>query len=175
MAYAGDSLSHKDETLLSDEEINELAERNFKLQSERVSGEKNPMCGKHHTEESKKKNAEKNKKTTNWKNNQYFSSWIAGENHPRYGCHNSDEHKQKQAESMKRKTARAKNGRAIAVKCLNTGEVFECQQFAANWCKMSKPSDIKRSILKSTDEHKYSAGRHPKTKEKLYWEFVNDN
>lgn len=175
MAYAGDSLSHKDGTLLSDEEINELAERNSKLQSERVSGEKNPMYGKHHTEESKKKNAEKNKKTTNWKNNQYFSSWIAGENHPRHGCHNSDEHKQKQAESMKRKTARAKNGRAIAVKCLNTGEVFECQQFAANWCKMSKPSDIKRSILKSTDEHKYSAGRHPETKEKLYWEFVNDN
>ena len=69
MAYAGDSLSHKDGTLLSDEEINELAERNSKLQSERVSGEKNPMYGKHHTEKSKKKNAEKNKKTTNWKNN----------------------------------------------------------------------------------------------------------
>ena len=76
---------------------------------------------------------------------------------------------------MKRKTARAKNGRAIAVKCLNTGEVFECQQFAANWCKMSKPSNIKRSILRSIDEHKYAAGRHPETKEKLYWEFVNDN
>ena len=30
MAYAGDSLSHKDGTLLSDEEINELAERNYK-------------------------------------------------------------------------------------------------------------------------------------------------
>ena len=55
MAYAGDSLSHKDGTLLSDEEINELAERNSKLQSERVLGEKNPMYGKHHTEESKKK------------------------------------------------------------------------------------------------------------------------
>lgn len=55
MAYAGDSLSHKDGTLLSDEEINELAERNSKLQSERVSGEKNPMYGKHHTEESKKR------------------------------------------------------------------------------------------------------------------------
>ena len=55
MAYAGDSLSHKDGTLLSYEEINELAERNSKLQSERVSGEKNPMYGKHHTEESKKK------------------------------------------------------------------------------------------------------------------------
>lgn len=61
MAYAGDSLSHKDGTLLSDEEINELAERNSKLQSERVSGEKNPMYGKHHTEEAKRKNAEKNK------------------------------------------------------------------------------------------------------------------
>lgn len=69
MAYAGDSLSHKDGTLLSDEEINELAERNSNLQSERVSGEKNPMYGKHHTEESKRKNAEKNKKTINWKNN----------------------------------------------------------------------------------------------------------
>lgn len=69
MAYAGDSLSHKDGTLLSDKEINELAERNSKLQSERVSGEKNPMYGKRHTEESKRKNAEKNKNTTNWKNN----------------------------------------------------------------------------------------------------------
>lgn len=91
MAYAGDSLSHKDGTLLSDEEINELAERNSKLQSERVSGEKNPMYGKHQSEEAKRINSEKNKGNTNWKNNVYFSHWISGENHPRYGCHNSEE------------------------------------------------------------------------------------
>ena len=40
---------------------------------------------------------------------------------------------------------------------------------------MAKPSDIKRSILRSTDEHKYAAGRHPETKERLYWEFVDNN
>ena len=172
MAYAGDVLSHKYGELLSDEEINELAERNSKLQSERVSGEKNPMYGKHQSEEAKRINSEKNKGNTNWKNNIYFSHWIGGENHPRYGSHNSEEHKRKQSESMKRKTAGAKNGLAIPVKRVNTGEVFECQQYAANWCGMSKASDIKKSILQSNENFRYSAGKHPVTKEKLYWEFV---
>lgn len=131
------------------------------------------MYGKKHTEESKRKNAEKNKGNTNWKSIVYFSSWIRGENHPRYGAYNSEEHKEKQSNSMKGKTAGEKNGRAIAVRCLNTGEVFKCQQFAANWCGMSKASDIKKSILNSTKEKKKSAGKHPETKEKLYWEFVN--
>lgn len=38
MAYAGSALTHKDGTLLSDEEINEMAKLNSELQSKRVSG-----------------------------------------------------------------------------------------------------------------------------------------
>lgn len=172
MAYAGDVLAHKDGKLLTDEEINEIARLNSELQSKRVSGKNNPMYGKKQTEESKRKNAEKNKNNTNWKDNKYFSSWIKGENHPRYGKHNSEGQKAKQSKSMQRKTAGAKNGRAIKVKCLNTGEVFDCQEYAAKWCGMKKPSDIKKSILKSSEDFRYSAGKHPDTKEKLYWEFV---
>lgn len=55
--------------------------------SKAVSGEKNPMYGKHHSEEAKKTISEK----------------MKGENHPLFGKHHSDESKKKMSEAKKGK------------------------------------------------------------------------
>lgn len=57
-----------------------------------------------------------------------------------------------------------------AVKCLNTGEVFESCRAAANWCGLAGTSGI-ASVCRNGKQK--TAGVHPETKEKLKWEYVN--
>lgn len=76
------------------------------------SGENNPMYGKHHSEESKKKMSEARK-----------GKYI-GENHPQYGKPFSEEHRKKLKENHA-DVSGANNPRAKKVICLNTKEIFE--------------------------------------------------
>ena len=66
------------------------------------------MLGKHHSEETKKKMRES-----------------------QLGRHISDERKQRQSKAMKGKMVGARNHKSKAVRCVNTGEVFESQRIAA--------------------------------------------
>ena len=171
MAYAADILAHKDGQLLSDEEINEIAERNSICQSKRVSGEGNPMWGKKQSEESKRKNAESQKGKSAGKKNPMYGIHLCGALHPRYGKPVSQAQREKQSKAMKGKLAGGKNGNAKKIKCINTGEIFDTIIKATRWCGMKSPSQLRKSA-KDTSGKTY-AGKHPQTKEKLYWEFID--
>ena len=115
-------------------------------------GEGNPFYGKHHTEESKQKISESRK------------GQCSGEKHPFYGKHHSDE--SKQAISEKRQ---GKGGKKV--RCVNTGEIFDCMMDAARWCGLKTSSSIGQ-VCNKTGKQK-TAGKHPITGEKLIWEFVD--
>ena len=66
------------------------------------AGEKHPMFGKHHSEESKKK----------------LSETIKGEKHPFYGRHHSEESKQKMSESLKGKPKSEEHKKKLSKKVL---------------------------------------------------------
>lgn len=168
MAYAAHALAYKGGKFLTDEEIEEVAKRNSELQSERVSGSKNPMFGKHHTEESKRKNSENNKGKSAGEKNPMYGVHLCGEKHPRYGKPASEEQRKKQSESMMGKLKGELNPRAIKIKCLDTDEVFLTLKDAASWCGLKHPSDITNHIK----GNKKSAGKHPITKQRLHWAYV---
>lgn len=56
-----------------------------------------------------------------------------------------------------------------AVKNINTGKIFKSLTEAAQWCNLANVSRITISCQDNTK----SAGKHPQTGEKLYWEFFN--
>lgn len=60
------------------------------------------------------------------------------------------------------------NGFSKQVKCLNTGEIFECVRAAMDWCGLKGSGDIGSQIK---GKHK-TAGKHPITKEPLRWSWV---
>ena len=63
---------------------NEEKQKVIKVLTENATGENNPMCGKHHSEETKRKISEANKgKKHSEKTKQKISEAISGENHPR--------------------------------------------------------------------------------------------
>lgn len=53
----------------------------------------------------------------------------------------------------------------IAVKNINTGQIFPSIRAAALWANIDKEG-IRRALNKPSR----SAGKHPETKEPLYWE-----
>lgn len=173
MAYAADVLAHKDGKGLTEEQINEIAELNSKLQSERVSGEKNPMYGKHHSEESRRKNSEHNKGKSAGEKNPMYGVHLTGELHPRYGKEVSKEQREKQSKAMKGKMVGSKNPKAIKVRCINTGQVFDTITEACRWCGLTTTTTTPISNVAKGKAK--SAGKHPITKEKLKWEFVESN
>jgi hypothetical protein len=92
-----------------------------------VSGENNPMYGKHHIDRSRKKISEKAKER--YKN---------PENHPTYGKHRSEATKEKLRESHKGKYDGAKNPRARKVVRLSDLQIYDYLNKAAqenNVCK----------------------------------------
>ena len=167
MAYAAHAMSYRNGVKLSDEEIEEIAKLNSELQSKRVSGENNPMYGKHHTEESRKKNSESNKGKSAGEKNPMYGVHLCGPLHPRYGKEVSQEQRRKASEKMKGKHMGAENANSKKVKCIETQQIFGCLKEAGEWCNLSHPSDITASI-----KNKKSAGKHPDTKVKLHWEYV---
>ena len=123
------------------------------LMSNKFSGENNPFYGKHHTEETKKKISDARKGKTQ------------GENHPFYGKHHTQETLNKISQNRQ-----SKGGKKV--KCLNTGEIFDTMMDAARWCGLKNSSSIGQ-ICNKTGKQK-TAGKHPITKEKLFWEFVEE-
>jgi hypothetical protein len=63
------------------------------------------------------------------------------------------------------------NDRKKYVRCINTGKVFNSINDACEWCGLAKNSGSLRNVLYGLA---YTAGKHPKTGEKLRWEYVKE-
>ena len=123
-----------------------------------------------HSEETKRKIGEANKisqKGKQWTNSQkeLMSNMFSGENNPFYGKHHTEESLDKMS-----KNRLGKGGKKV--RCINTGEVFDTMMDAARWCGLKTSSSIGQ-VCNKTGKQK-TAGKHPITGEKLYWEFVED-
>lgn len=91
--------------ILSEEALLKISENHAD-----VSGANNPMYGKRHTEDSRRKMSETRKER--YRNHEYPDR--SGKNSPMYGRHLSEETKQKMRDSLQTKT----------VKCIETGKVY---------------------------------------------------
>lgn len=166
----------------------DIKQKISKKAKERLKNKQNhPMYGKHFSEQSKQKIKETIKK--NYENgyvNPNTGKKLTEEEKEkirqfRLGTHLSEETKEKISISSKRrfqenpelrrKMARIgkSNGQSKKVRCLNTGETFDCVQDAMKWCGLKGSSDIGNQIK---GKHK-TAGKHPITKEPLKWEWIN--
>jgi hypothetical protein len=56
------------------------------------------------------------------------------------------------------------------VLCINTGEIFNCMMDAARWCNLKNASSIGRCCIGKS----LTAGKHPKTQERLKWKFIDE-
>lgn len=157
----GSNFSHSEETKKKIGISNSIALKGHKMSEEQkqllsqlFSGEGNPFYGRHHSEETKQKISEHRK----GKN--------IGKDHPMFGKHHSEEELQKMSDNRK-----SKGGKKV--KCINTGEIFTTMMDAARWCGLKNASSIGQ-VCNHTGKQK-TAGKHPITQEKLYWEFVLDD
>lgn len=66
------------------------------------------------------------------------------------------------------KTSSNPNYRNRAVRCIETGEVFETVTSAAQWCGLRSIGGVSASCRQPG----YSGGKHPDTHKKLHWEYV---
>ena len=151
----------------------------FKIKmSEVTSGHKNPMYGKHHTDESKRLISEHRKGKCAGENSIWYGKkkpksqvekmrktrldqGIAkGEKNPMYGKTHSQEAKEKMSKS---------SHCAKRVICLNTQQVFPSAKKAAEHFGLKHNLYVNRACKNKT----YTT--HPITKEKLYFEFVDEN
>lgn len=62
------------------------------------------------------------------------------------------------------------NSNKKLVQCLNTGDIFYSCEKAAQWCNLLDGAGIRKCCLGT----RFSAGKHPITNEKLYWEYIID-
>lgn len=90
---------------------------------------------------------------------------MSGENNPFFGKSHSEE----SLAIMKAKKYGGNNPGAKAVKCLTTGEVFPSCREAADWCGIPR-----QNINRCCTGGRPSAGKHPETKEKLVWKYLED-
>ena len=156
----GNNRAQSEETKKKIGEANKIALKGNKWSEEQrlkislmFTGEGNPFYGKTHTEETKKKISE-NRKGKN-----------AGKNHHMYGKKHAEEALEKMS-----KNRTGKGGKKV--RCINTGEIFDCMMDAARWCGLVNSASIGQ-ICNKTGKQK-TAGKHPVTKEKLLWEFVEE-
>ena len=128
---------------------------------EAEKGEKHWNYGKHHTEETKRRNSESQKRL-------YENGYV----NPNKGKSMSKEQKEKISETRKEKgIGRGENNpRARAVICLNTLQVFLTIKDAMEWCNGNK-----KIIACCKDKTKSkSSGKHPITGERLHWMYYSD-
>lgn len=156
----GDNKNHSEETkkkigIANSQALlgNKWSEEQRQLISQMFSGEGNPFYGKHHSEETKQKISNNRK------------GKCIGTNHPLYGKHHSEESLKKISEHRK-----GKGGKKI--KCINTGEIFDCMMDAARWCGLKTSCSIGQ-VCNKTGKQK-TAGKHPLTGEALLWEFIEE-
>lgn len=121
-------------------------------------GEQNHFYGKHHTDESKKKNSDSQKRL-------YENGYV----NPNKGKAMSEEQKEKISNLRKGKYCGKDNPNAKAVICLNTLEVFGCIMDGANWCMVSR-----MGITRCCKGQTKTSGKHPITGEKLKWMYYKD-
>jgi group I intron endonuclease len=78
------------------------------------------------------------------------------------------EHIQNMLDSRKNNGTWFNMGRAKKVKCVETGDIFNSIQEAERWCNSTKVSEC----CQGQRQH---AGTHPQTKEKVSWQFANED
>ena len=122
-----------------------------------VSGTNNGFYGKHHTEETKLKLSEANKGKTPWSNRTH-----------------TEESKNKISESKKGTQVGAENPRANKVICLNNKQIFDCAKDAGIWSGSKNHKNYGSAIIGCCRGKRKSAGKHPKTGEKLKWMYYED-
>lgn len=158
--FGGNNHSHSEETKKKigvSNSISQLgktwSEEQRRIMSTMFSGKNNPFYGKHHSEETKKLISEHRK------------GKAAGEEHPFYGQKHTQEALQKMSERRQ-----GKGGKKV--KCINTGEIFNCMMDAARWCGLKNSSSIGQVCNKTGKRQ--TAGKHPITNEPLTWEFIEE-
>lgn len=102
-----------------------------------ISGEKNPMWGKHHTEEARKKIAEAGLGKKAWNK----------------GQHHTDEVKQKMQQVWK--DTHVKNAKCRKVQCIETGEIFDQAAEATNHYGLNKCAVANAAASGSTTTNGY--------------------
>ena len=119
-----------------------------------IKGENNPMYNKHHREKSKKAMSEKKK------------IMYIGENNPHWGKHHTEQTKQRISETRKGKD----NPHAKKVYCAELDKEFDTIKEALDYV------GIKSGILQCCNPkyNRDTAGKHPITKEKLHWNYVEE-
>lgn len=132
---------------------NKWTDHQRQIISEKFSGEGNPFYGKQHTDQTKQLISEHRK------------GKCLGEEHHMYGKTHTIETLNKISQNRT-----GKGGKKI--KCVNTGEVFNTMMDAARWCGLTNSSSIGQVCNKTGKQ--VTAGKHPETNEKLYWEFVDE-
>ena len=94
-----------------------------------------------------------------------FTPCLKGKENPFYGKH----HIEKSLEKMKKKKYGGNNPRAKKVKCLNTQQIFPSCRQASDWCNIPR-----QNIQRCCRGGRPTAGKHPITKEKLKWRYIEN-
>lgn len=113
-------------------------------------------------------------RTDEWKENMRQKN--LGSKNPNYGKSLSQEHRNKISQAnrgkghdQKWRETISKKAKKTPVICINTGEIFESQKMAGQWCGIKgKPTKI-GECGRGKRKH---AGKHPITQEPLAWKFV---
>lgn len=154
--------------IMKNREITEETKRKISENHADISGEKNPMYGKHHTEETKEKLRQKNlgKKLT-----QEHKDKISKSSKGRII---SEETKKKMGENHW-DCSGGKHPKANKVVCIETGDVFECAKYAGMWAglKGNNPGTSIIAQIRNPLTKKY-AGHHPITKQSLTWQYYTE-
>ena len=88
---------------------------------------------------------------------------LCGEKNGFYG----KQHTSENIKIMKQKKHGGNNPNAKKIKCITTGEVFPSCREASDWCGIAR-----QNISRCARGERPTAGKHPITKEKLKWSYV---
>ena len=90
---------------------------------------------------------------------------LHGEKNGFYG----KQHTPESIKIMKQKKYGGNNPGAKAVRCITTGEIFPSCREASDWCGIAR-----QNINRCAKGGRPTAGKHPITKEKLEWRYIED-